>query len=720
MKTASFERIITQNSTLLRQLREKSILLVTDCSKGILFDDASHAAYNAAFFDDTAASACETLLTSAFLRTCPCAVLIDFPKAAGLFQASGVSSDERMQTALLMSRINFMGTDGIRGKVDFDTHGNCIGSFLKRNALTPSLVEKTCFAFAELVRAKGIVRPGDTCIVGNDGRDAASDWRLNQAVADGFLRAGMNLLDLGVVPTACVPHAMLREGFRCGAMLTASHNPAHQNGVKFFIDGKKLLPEGRQGDYALSAYMFACCNLKSLPKKSGILIHEEKAADQAANLILSALPGNTSDLLKETVLVLDTANGASAETGKKVLDALEVPWSTKNQEPTGANINSHCGVSEIEGTELFEGARYHDYIPFIKEIFDKGRMHEPDTVYGISLDGDGDRGFLLVYDRQNDCVHVVDGDKCGFILAEYFLTATGIRSRDWWFVCTIESDIMVAAAARKALGLQTKIVSVGDKWIGNFAEKNLLVGVEVSGHVIFPVSFKDGRGMHGTLLSGIGLLTGLMTLVAVKTLRLPVEILIAPFATGFSKTLYTFFVDKTRFFKESAVWKSDAALIQKQVEAFKTSGALPAETELVFEDKEDPDVLYISLVNNQELLGCVFVRNSGTEDKTATYVKGKRHIKQALAALCTRVQENHIKLMKNEKSIELRYEAAIMAGLKEKPEVSFKDIKTSLENEPDVTVNENELMGVVYGLKREGRIVTRKAEQGDGLLILLA
>ena len=289
MKTAQFEEIITQRRKSLRLLKEKKILLVTDCSGGIMLDDFSQAAYNAAFFDDTACFACEILLNADFILTYPSAVLIDFPKAVGLFQASGASSDERIKSALLMSRINFMGTDGIRGKVVSDTQENCIGACMKKNALTPALVEIACFSFAEMLRGNGIIHRGDTVVTGNDGRDAAYDWRLYKAVADGFTRAGLNLLDLGVVPTALVPYRMLQKECRGGAMLTASHNPSNQNGVKFFVDGKKLLPEGESGDFALSAHMFACCNFKSLPGKNGTVTRDEKAADQGASLILSVL-----------------------------------------------------------------------------------------------------------------------------------------------------------------------------------------------------------------------------------------------------------------------------------------------------------------------------------------------------------------------------------------------------------------------------------------------
>ena len=312
-------------------------------------------------------------------------------------------------------------------------------------------------------------------------------------------------------------------------MLTASHNPSNQNGIKYFVDGKKLLPEGPLGDYTLSVYMYTHCLLEPLPEKIGSHVLAENVTEKGEQFILSALPENSAQLLGDTILVLDSANGAFTDISKKVLGTLDITYSSRNEEPSGTNINRNCGVAEIEGTELFEAAGYDSHIPFIQEMFDRGREHEAGKVFGIALDGDGDRGFLLYYDKNSDCIHVIDGDKCGYILADFYIKTKGLNPADYWFVSTIESDIMTATSAQKKLGLNTKIVSVGDKWIGNFEEGEMLVGLENSGHLIFPIAFENDEGEEVTLLTGIGLLTGLMTLVAIKELDLPPERIVEPF-----------------------------------------------------------------------------------------------------------------------------------------------------------------------------------------------
>ena len=704
MDDDKFRQLIKKYKQKLLELNEGKVLLVADLLRGGLLHDSKCLEDNAACFPDTATGALETLLQADFLDIYEGAVIIDMAMAVTLYQGSSQEEGERIQTALLMSRINFMGTDGIRGKVVLKTKEHCIAELLKDNAFTPGLVEIASFSFAKMLVDGGVVKAKDTVVIGNDGRDKAYNWRLNQVVIDGFNRTQLQVLDLGIVPTALVPYMMLKKGCRGAAMLTASHNPSNQNGIKFFVDGKKLLPEGPLGDYALSAYMYSYCLLEPLPEKTGSHTLAENMTEEGEQFILSALPENSAQLLRDTILVLDSANGAFTDISKRTLGTLGITYSSRNEEPTGANINRDCGVAEIEGTELFEADGYENHIPFIQEMFDRGREQESGKVFGIALDGDGDRGFLLFYDKPNDRIHVIDGDKCGYILAEFFIKTRKLNPADYWFVSTIESDIMTATSAQKNLGLNTKIVSVGDKWIGNFEEGEMLVGLENSGHLIFPIAFKNDEGEEVTLHSGIGLLTGLMTLVAIKVLNLPPERIVEPFESGISKTNYVFFVDKSKFYRGSSVWASDSTLFDTEVKKLKARGMLPENTKLVFEDKEDPNVLYVNLIEGENILGCIFMRNSGTEDKTATYVKGKTAVKDALFSLGRKLQDNHTLLMKNKNRVEYTYETFIINTLKENPEVLFTDIKDDLEKDTHISINEDDLFSVVYGLKKEGRI----------------
>jgi phosphomannomutase len=702
MEIAKFEELLSSNQDRLSALESEAKFIIGSLPVGTLLTDEESIDANAKLFSEESEKAFSALLTSDFLKNYTTTVLIDFSKAVDLYLGSDQDEEEKIETAIMMARVNFMGTDGIRGKVILETKENFIADLLSDNAFSPDLVSTTSFSFAKMLLDNELIKTGDSIVIGNDGRDLAYDWKLNDAVKEGFNRAGLDVIDTGIVPTAIIPWKMLQLGHHGGACLTASHNPSNQNGIKFFIDGAKLLPEGPLGDYVLSANMYNYCMLEDMPEVTGTNSELPNVEADSVQWMLDVLPANMEEALSDTILVYDSANGATEIIGRKVLDSLNATYTSKNETPTGDNINRSCGVAEIEGTELFKGTEYNSHIPFVQEIFDKGRENEAGKVFGIPLDGDGDRGFLMYYDKKADDVHVLDGDKCGYILAEYMIKKEGLKASDYYFISTIESDIMTANEAEKNLGLNKKVVSVGDKWIGNFTEGEVLVGLEISGHLIFPIKVEDNNGNEKTLLSGVGLLTGLVALAAIKALDLSEERIIEPFAPGFSKTFYTFFVDKTKFYRGSAIWNEDKTLIESEVKSLIKVGKLPADTTLEVEDKEDPNVLYINFLSGGSLLGVIFTRNSGTEDKNAVYVKGTQEVEETLIELGAKVKALATEKMKNEGRIEYTYEKAIMALLANGDTTVDKAL-ASLKSEGH-EVTETDLFSVIYGLKKEGRV----------------
>ncbi|MCX7024648.1 MAG: hypothetical protein NT080_08510 [Spirochaetes bacterium] len=718
MNRQEYRQFIKEHGKRIKYLKKKNISFISNCSGGGYIEDESLLEKHLTRLGKASAAICQELVASGYLGRYRYPVLIDLEKAVDAYESGALTGAERIETAIKMARVNFMGTDGIRGKVVIGCTKNWIDALLQDNAFTPALVETTAFAFAKMLVFSQAVRNGDTVVIGNDGRDAAYDWALNRALADGFSRAGLDVLDIGVVPTAIVPYMALKKGYRAAAMLTASHNPSNQNGIKFFIDGKKLLPEGAWGDYVLSTYMYLHGKYVGLPEKSGKIRSEGGVDAAATSFLLSLLPPNGADILGSSTIVVDTANGASTGLARGVFAALGISYGSRNEVPNGANINRSCGVAEIEGTESFHGAQYERHISFIRELFDRGRAQDAGKVYGIALDGDGDRGFLLGYDKGKDSVQVMDGDKCGYILARYLLKKNNLTPADYWFVSTMESDLMTAASAGQNLGLNTKVVSIGDKWIGNFDRGKLLVGLEISGHLIFPALFADDNGVSRSLLSGIGLLTGLMTLIAAKELGLSETEMIEPFEPGFSKTWYVFFVDRSRFHRNSTIWKLDADLVKSEIGQMKKSGSLPEDTVLVFEDKEDPNVLYGSLRDTKGIAGCIFIRNSGTEDKTATYVKGRRDIKDALLALGKKVQDQHVRTLKNGSRIENAYETGIMETLSSNAEAALPTLMAALGAKNGEEIPETDLWGVIQGLRKEGRVTVRE-ENGISIICRL-
>ncbi|MHA2243846.1 MAG: hypothetical protein ACXADY_02665 [Candidatus Hodarchaeales archaeon] len=704
MDVKQYEKLITENEETLIRLNNKKVFLISNLLGGGLLQDKEILKQNAAAFSADSDRIITQLLNSEYIINYPYPVLIDLAKTIELYQSNtSLPENERIESSFLMSRINFMGTDGIRGKISLETD-DYLKDLTTKNVLTPELIRNCVFSFANLLLHKKIIEENDTVCIGDDGRDRITNGKFKNALIDGFLGANIHVYDLGIVPTGIVPYQLLKKGFKAGAVLTASHNPSNQNGIKFFLNGRKLLPEGELGDFTLSAFIYYYYLHEILPERKASVSVSKNIVAESTDFILSVLPQNITVLLRDSIIIFDSANGAFTEIGINVMDTLQLDYTSVNDVPDGHNINKNCGVAELEGHDIFHAKSLDVHPRLIKETFSIGRKNDPGKVFGISLDGDGDRGYVVHYNKENDSVYVINGDKCGYILADYFLKSRKVEPKDFFFVLTIESDLMAASSVEKNLGLKTKIVSVGDKWIGNFDEGELLIGVETSGHLIFPIEFVTDSNQKVKLLTGNGLLTSLMVLAAIKELDLSTEKIFLPFKPGISETFYVFFIDKSRFYKGSTVWTKDIELINGEILRLIENKRVSSDTKLVLEEKEDPNVLYMNIVDANEVQGCIFVRNSGTEDKIATYTLGKQEIKDTLFKIGKKLRKNHILLMKDKNKLEFKYERHIEEFLQKQTEINIQELKDAMEQIVEHLINENDLYNVLYGLKKEGRI----------------
>lgn len=697
---SQFNQFIEDNASVLSRLSDNKVFLVAPLATGGLLSDKALTEVNASYFSADDYVLLETIVNSDYLKNYATPVVVDMAKAVLLYKQQEGETEARVQGAVDLARFSFMGTDGMRGKISTDPSLDPVKAFLNDNLLTPQMIEVTSYAFANMLADNGDVKKGDTACVGNDGRDITTEWALNKAMISGFNKAGLNVVDVAIVPTPFVPYQMLKEGFAAGAALTASHNPANQNGIKYFSHGKKILPEGKIGDYSFAAWVMDGY-LKGMGKAEGVNNTVVDLKADAVSFMKNVIPGELKDNLKDALIILDTANGAFHDLALEMMAEYDLNYICVNETPVGSNINRSCGVAEVEGQEEFKASDYEGALTVIKTMFDKGREGDK-TVYGIVLDGDGDRGFVLTYNKEKDEVLVVDGDKSGYIMAMYY-AKNGAETSKLNFVTTVESDIMTAFSAKEKLGLQTPIVSVGDKWICTFNEGDLLLGLESSGHLIFPIGFKSDAGKDVELRAGNGMLTALMTLTGITSLGLSTEESFEPYEPGFSKTFYTYFVDKTLFYRGSGVWNKDREILEAEFKALKAEGKVSDETVLVFEDKEDSHMLYASVKEGDKQLGAIFCRNSGTEDKTAVYVKCKVELENVLLPVGVKLKDNHLATMKNVNRIEYKYETAIMAELNSKKDISFDEVKALLANEFGGEIAESDVYGVVYGLKKEGR-----------------
>ncbi|MBP5551773.1 MAG: hypothetical protein J6X41_00140, partial [Spirochaetales bacterium] len=301
--------------------------------------------------------------------------------------------------------INFFGTDGIRGKVSTQEASplDSLDLFLSETLITPTLIDLAVRAFVRMVGGNA----SSTFATGSDGRDSVTGNALVDAMNKAFASCGGNVDYLGVVPTPVVPLHQLEHGCLGAAMLTASHNPSNQNGIKFFIDGKKLLPEDKMGDYTLSAIMVELAQSEEKPSVPAGTVRTVDCTQRVATLMDSCVDAKR---MKDIHFIIDTAAGAWTRYADAFFSRNGIPFTRVSADEQGYNINSHCGVAEIEGHDSYTREQAEFAPVIVKTLF------ENPASYGIVTDGDGDRGMLLKYDGSTDCVKVYDGDEESFLV----------------------------------------------------------------------------------------------------------------------------------------------------------------------------------------------------------------------------------------------------------------------------------------------------------------
>ena len=332
------------------------------------------------------------------------------------------------------------GTDGVRGLANRD--------------LTAELALNLAVGAAHILGEAGAFaghRP--RAIVGQDSR--ASGEFLEAAVVAGLASAGVDVYRVGVIPTPAVSYLVAESGADLGVMISASHNPMPDNGIKFFARGGDKLDD--QLEAAIEARMQEYWQ-RPVGHNVGRVINDESAQERYIFHLLSSL--TTS--LKGIKVVVDCANGASSEVAPETYTRAGAQVTAISHQPNGWNINENCGSTHLE-----------NLIAKVKEV---------DADIGIAHDGDADR--CLAIDHEGN---VIDGDFIMAILANYWQvpTVVGTVMSNLGFIKAMEEkNIAVIAAA------------VGDRYV---LEKMLAddhqLGGEQSGHVIMRKFSNTGDGV---------------------------------------------------------------------------------------------------------------------------------------------------------------------------------------------------------------------------------
>ena len=342
-----------------------------------------------------------------------------------------------------MSNRKYFGTDGIRGKV---------GEY----PITPDFALKLGWAAGRVLAKDGVKK----VIIGKDTR--ISGYMLESALEAGFASAGVAAAFTGPMPTPAI--AYLTRTFRAdaGVVISASHNPFYDNGIKFFSN------EGRKLDDAIELEIEAqlekeidCVESKQLGRASRIT----DAAGRYIEFCKSTFDHDLS--LSGLKIVVDCANGATYHIAPKVLRELGAKVIKIGCDPDGVNINENCGATDV------------------KTLTEQVINEKADL--GFALDGDGDR-IIMVDHKGNK----IDGDLIIYIIAREALRQGQLKGG---VVGTLMSN-MGLEIALKNLGIPFVRAKVGDRYVLEMlVEKNWRLGAENSGHVLLLDKTTTGDGI---------------------------------------------------------------------------------------------------------------------------------------------------------------------------------------------------------------------------------
>ena len=341
----------------------------------------------------------------------------------------------------------YFGTDGIRGKVN-------------QSQINGEMFFK--FGLAAGTYFKNRKKLKQTAIIAKDTR--LSGYTLEPALVSGLVSAGMHVFTLGPLPTNGLAMLTKKMGANMGIMITASHNPSYDNGLKLFgPDGLKLSDNIEKKIEKLIDYKI----IKNLsePESLGRVKRLENANDIYIKILKSNFPKNFS--LKGMKIALDCANGAGYKSGPKLLKSLGAKIYTAGTSPNGFNINEKCGSTFPEK---------------IKLLVKKHKAH-----IGISLDGDADR--IIISDEKGN---IVDGDQIIAMLAKRWKRKKILRGG---VIGTLMSNYGLQKYFEKE---KIKFIraKVGDRYVKEKMKKNNFnLGGEQSGHIILGKFATTGDGL---------------------------------------------------------------------------------------------------------------------------------------------------------------------------------------------------------------------------------
>ncbi|HHF4959044.1 phosphoglucosamine mutase [Haemophilus influenzae] len=346
-----------------------------------------------------------------------------------------------------MANRKYFGTDGVRGKV---------GAY----PITPDFALKLGWAAGKVLASQG----SKMVLIGKDTR--ISGYMLESALEAGLAAAGLSAAFTGPMPTPAI--AYLTRTFRAeaGIVISASHNPYYDNGIKFFsAKGTKLPDEIEEAIEAMLEQPMDCVESAELGKASRI----NDAAGRYIEFCKGTFPAHLG--LEGYKIVVDCANGATYHIAPNVFRELGAEVIEIGTDPNGLNINEKCGATDVTALQA--------------------KVVETKADVGLAYDGDGDR--IMMVDHLGN---KVDGDQILFIIAREALRSGQLKGG---VVGTLMSNMSLEIAL-KMLGVPFLRANVGDRYVlEKMVENDWTLGGENSGHIIIADKNTTGDGIVASL-----------------------------------------------------------------------------------------------------------------------------------------------------------------------------------------------------------------------------
>ncbi len=339
----------------------------------------------------------------------------------------------------------YFGTDGIRG--------------VANQFLTPELAFKVGRVLgAEIIAESRLERP--YVYIGKDSR--INSPMLEYSTISGLLASGVDVKRLHLTPTPAVAYLTKSTEASMGIMISASHNPYYDNGIKIFGENGLKLRDNEE--LLLEEAIDGLDVERAINENVGMVLNRHESIYQ----YIESLFFSVEDRFDGFKIGLDCANGSTSLIAKRLFARLGADVMVINNEPNGVNINDNSGATNVAGLQKL--------------------VLEKELDFGFAFDGDGDR--VMAVDNKGE---IVDGDHMILLFAKYYKSLGKLKNNT--VATTVMSNMGLFAALEKE-GISVNVTDVGDRYVlANMIDHDLIIGGEQSGHIILLENNTCGDGM---------------------------------------------------------------------------------------------------------------------------------------------------------------------------------------------------------------------------------